>query len=127
MIEGIFASQNYQASQALLNVAAERHKVLVGNLANAETPGFKRLELDPAFEKALNAKIRSGNLKAIKPSEIAFTAEKGLEPTSPDGNTVSSDRELMLINENALRYEMLGQFVSSSLQQLRSAITGRNQ
>lgn len=127
MIDGIFASQNYQASQMLLDVAAERHKIMAGNLANAETPGFKRLDIDPVFEKALIAKIQSGKVDAIRPSDIAVSAEAGLQATSPDGNTVSPDRELMLINENALRYEMLGQFVSSSLRQLRTAITGRNQ
>ncbi len=127
MIEEIFASQNYQASQALLDVAAERHKIMAGNLANAETAGYKRLDLDPSFENALKSKILSGKIDEFKLSEMSFSEEQGLVPTSPDGNTVSSDRELMLINENSLRYEMLGQFVSSSLRQIKTAITGRNQ
>lgn len=127
MIEGIFASQNYQASKALLDVSSERHKVMAGNLANAETPGYKRLDIDANFEKALFSKIRAGELDSFASSQIGISPESGLQPTSEDGNTVSSDRELMLINENALRYEMLGQFVSSSLRQLRTAITGRNQ
>lgn len=126
MIDGIFASQNYEAAQALLDVAAERHKVMAGNLANADTPGYQRLDIDASFESALAAQIQSGQLEELKPSDILISPEKGLQPTSPDGNTVSTDRELMLINENALRYEMLGQFVSSSLRQLEVAITGRN-
>lgn len=127
MIDGIFASQNYQAAQSLLDVAAERHKVMAGNLANADTPGYQRLDIDASFESALSAQIASGQVEALQPSDIIVSAEKGLQATSPDGNNVSSDRELMLINENALRYEMLGQFVSSSLRQLEVAITGRNQ
>ena len=110
-----------------MDVAAARHKILAGNLANAETPGFKRLDIDPTFEAALNAQIQAGSVEAVKPSDIAVSVEQGLKPTSPDGNTVSTERELMVMNENALRYEMLGQFVSSSLRQLKTAITGRNQ
>lgn len=127
MIDGIFASQNYQAAQSLLDVAAERHKVMAGNLANADTPGYQRLDIDASFESSLVSQIKAGQLEELKPSDIVVSPEQGLQPTSPDGNTVSTDRELMLINENALRYEMLGQFVSSSLRQLQVAITGRNQ
>ncbi|MCB1120587.1 MAG: flagellar basal body rod protein FlgB [Verrucomicrobiae bacterium] len=127
MIDGIFASQNYQATQALLDVTAARHKVMAGNLANADTPGYKRLDIDASFEKALTSQIANGQVGTLNPSDIIVSPEAGLEPISLDGNNVSTDRELMLINENALRYEMLGQFVSSSLRQLRVAITGRNQ
>lgn len=127
MIDGIFASHNYQASRALMDVSSERHKVLAGNLANAETPGYKRLDIDTSFEKALMTKIQVGKINSLNLGPVPVSVESGLVPTSPDGNTVSPEKELMKINENALRYEMLGQFVSSSLRQLRTAITGRNQ
>lgn len=126
MIEGIFQSVNYEASKAFMDVAGERHKVLAGNLANSETPGFQRIDVDPSFESALQARFIDGDLHHFNPAEIEFSAERGLRPNGADGNNVSAERELQLINENALRYEMFGQFVSSSLRQLRTAITGRN-
>jgi len=126
MLEGVFQSANYNASKALMDVAAERHQALAGNLANAETPGYRRIDLDRSFEASLREQLLSGELKRVDRSAIRFAEEPGLKATSPDGNNVSADRELMLINENALRYEMFGQFVSGSLRQLRTAITGKN-
>lgn len=125
MLDGIFASNNYQAAKALLDVSAERHKIMAGNLANVDTPGFKRLDIDSRFYADLQSKIRSGNASAINGVRPRVVEEAGLAPTSPNGNNVSMDRELMLINENALKYEAMGQFVSGSLQRLKTAISGR--
>lgn len=126
MIEGMFQSSNFQATKVMMDVAAERHKVLTSNLANAETPGYRRMELDPSFVNSLRESVASGNLKPLAPGEIRFSEDT--DPrfrTDHNGNNVSIEKELMLINENALRYEALGQFTSSSLRQLRTAITGR--
>jgi flagellar basal-body rod protein FlgB len=125
MIEGIFTSNTYQASKALMDVAAVRHKVLAGNLANMETPGFKRLDIDPLFTEELQASIKAGQVGEFGNRTAPVQEERGLAPNRPDGNNISMDRELMLINDNALRYEALGQFVSSSLQRLKTAISGR--
>lgn len=127
MIEDMFQSVNFQATKALMDVTAERHKVLTSNLANAETPGYRRMELDPSFAKALKTSLQNGDIAPIQSSAIEFSEDRNPK-FRPDhtGNNVSEDQELMLINENALRYEALGQFASSSLRQLRTAITGRN-
>ena len=127
MLDNMFQSASYQASKAFLDVAAERHKVLASNLANAETPGYRRVELSPSFDKTLKASVASGNLHSFDPSEMSFVEDQNPAFRSdPTGNNVSEDQELMLLNENALRYEALGQFASGSLRQLKTAITGRS-
>jgi flagellar basal-body rod protein FlgB len=126
MLDNLFQSVNYEATKALMDVAAERHKVLASNLANAETPGYRRMELDPSFDKALKLSLKGGEIKSIAAADIPFREDRDPKfRVDHTGNNVSEDQELMLINENALRYEALGQFASSSLQQLRTAITGR--
>lgn len=126
MIENMFQTANLQATKALMDVAAERHKVLSSNLANAETPGYRRMELDPSFMKALQSTVANGEIAKIRPGDIRFSEDRDPRFRSDHtGNNVSAEQELMLINENALRYEALGQFASSSLRQLRTAITGR--
>jgi flagellar basal-body rod protein FlgB len=127
MLENMFQSASYQATKAFLDVAAERHKVLAGNLANAETPGYRRLELSPSFERTLKASVASGDLQSFDASGMSFVEDQN--PTfrsDSTGNNVSEDQELMILNENALRYEALGQFASGSLRQLKTAITGRS-
>jgi flagellar basal-body rod protein FlgB len=126
MLDNLFHSTNYEATKAFMDVAAERHKVLASNLANAETPGYRRMEVDPAFDNTLKSSLLRGDFKSIRPADISFTEDQNSKFRSDHtGNNVSEDQELMLINENALRYEALGQFASSSLRQLKTAISGR--
>lgn len=125
-VEDMFQSAGYQATKSLLDVAAERHKVLASNLANAETPGYRRMELSSSFEKSLKSSVADGDLRSVDSSKIDFSEDQSPTLRSDHtGNNVSVDQELMLLNENALRYEALGQFASGSLRQLKAAITGR--
>lgn len=122
----MFEPVNYQATKAFMDIAAERQKVLAGNLANSETPGYERMELSPSFENALKSQLAAGIFESFDAGSIPFTPDASSNlMADASGNNVSAEHELMLINENALRYEALGQFASSSLRQLQTAITGR--
>lgn len=126
MLESLYASSNYQAAKLMMDVSAIRHKALAGNLANVETPGYKRVDLDPTFLNSLNASIKARNSTEIQRMGMPqLTETPGLKAVRADGNNVSLDRELMDINENALQYSAMGQFVSSSLGRLKMAITGQ--
>ncbi|MBC2595003.1 flagellar basal body rod protein FlgB [Ruficoccus amylovorans] len=126
MIESLFSGSNYQTAKAMLDVTEFRHRIMAGNLANVDTPGFQRRDVDSDFLAKLKTQIRTGNRsESLIPESIPVSAERGLAPTRPDGNTVSLDRELMLIRENALEYAAMGQFVSGSLQRLKTAISGK--
>lgn len=126
MLESLFASSNYEASKVMLDVTAKRHQVMAGNLANVDTPGYKRLDIDPSFRARLQESVRAGDVQAIRGSaDPAISEEQGLKATRQDGNNVSVEKELQYINQNALEYQAMAQFVSSSLQRLRMAVTGR--
>lgn len=109
-----------------MDVTATRHRVLAGNLANVDTPGYQRKDIDPAFKADLEKAILAGDIRSIHAmGPIAIAEEDGLGATRPDGNNVALDRELQLINGNALAFEATSQFVSGSLGRLKTAITGR--
>lgn len=128
MLESLFASSNYQAAKVMMDAAAIRHQALAGNLANVETPGYKRVDIDPSFKAALNESVRAGDVRALQQLGTPQISEvEGLKAVRADGNNVTLDRELMYINQNALEYSAMGQFVSSSLDRLKMAITGRQQ
>lgn len=125
MIEHILGGENYQLSLKLLDAAALRHEAIATNLANAETPGFKRVDLAPDFDQQLAnyaSNPGSSSVDSIQP----FLAE---DPTvlsqREDGNNVELDRELLEMNRNALEYQFLAQYASSSIKRLETAITGR--
>ena len=128
MLESLFASSNYQAANVMMDVSAIRHQALAGNLANVETPGYRRVDIDPSFKAALSESVKAGEVTEIQRFGTPEVAEvRGLKAVRSDGNNVSLDRELMYINQNALEYQAMGQFVSSSLNRLKMAITGQAQ
>ncbi len=124
MIDRIFASTNYAASKELLDAAALRQEAISSNLANAETPGYKRVDIAPSFSDAFAARVKSGNVAgAPKPK---LSQDLNATSTRMDGNNVEIDKELLAMGKNGAEYETLSEFVSGSLKQLRMAITGRS-
>jgi flagellar basal-body rod protein FlgB len=119
------ASENYVLAKKLLDAAAFRHELIATNLANAETPGFKRVDLDPAFAQKLDSLVQNGNLDSTRQVELQAVADKTAGTARPDGNNIELDRELLELNRNALEYEFLAQYTSDSLARLKTAITGR--
>ncbi|MEO5958189.1 MAG: flagellar basal body rod protein FlgB, partial [Opitutaceae bacterium] len=61
MIDPIFQTDNYQLARKLLDAATVRHEAIATNVANAETPGFRRLDLAPDFAAQLKARLAAGD------------------------------------------------------------------
>jgi flagellar basal-body rod protein FlgB len=126
MIDPIFQTDNYQLARKLLDGAVLRHEAIATNIANAETPGFRRVDLTPDFATQLKAQIAAGDFgrtgSAIRP---LLAEDQSARSVRPDGNSVEIERELMIMNRNAVEHEFLSNIVSSNLKQLKLAITGR--
>ena len=60
MIEALFSNQNYAAAKQLLDVANLRSTALASNIANVETPGYKRVDLPASFSAEFAARMKSG-------------------------------------------------------------------
>jgi flagellar basal-body rod protein FlgB len=125
MIESVMAQETYVLAKKMLDAAALRHELIATNLANAETPGFKRLDLDPAFAQQLDTLIQKGDLRAARNLEIPSLLDSTAKSSRPDGNNIELDRELLEMNRNALEYDFLAQYTSDSLKRIKTAITGR--
>jgi len=124
MIEGLFSNTNYLASKQLLDITQLRHEALASNIANIETPGYKRVDLPKDFSKEFAAHIRSGKLDSLPKPTLAEDTKT--TSTRRDGNNVEIDKELLEMSSNTMQYDALSEFVSASLKQLRVAITGRS-
>lgn len=126
MIDPIFQSDNYQLARKLLDASVLRQEAIATNVANAETPGFRRLDVAPDFAVQLKARMAAGDLAQSAASIRPHLAEDSTaRSVRPDGNTVEIERELMTMNRNAVEYDYLAEVVSNNLKQLRLAITGR--
>lgn len=114
-----------------LNVRSQRAEVLAGNLANADTPGYKARDFD--FKAALNEASR--NQMSLQTTQGAHLPGNGgapaqellyRTPTQPslDGNTVDSQVELTAYMRNAMDFQASFQFLNSKFQGLSAAIKG---
>ena len=124
MIDQLFSGANYQATKQLLDVAVLRHEALAANIANVETPGYKRVDLPKDFSQEFAAHLRGGGGPGAPTPTIAEDATASSR--RKDGNTVQLDKELLAMSKNEAEYDTLTEFVSGSIKQLKLAITGRS-
>lgn len=126
MIEQLFARDNYELAKTLLDASALRHQALATNLANIETPGFKRVDLAPDFERQLAQLSDQATPEQVASLTPTLAEDQTARAVRPDGNNVQMDHELVEMNRNSLEYDFLAQYASDSLKRLRTAILGRN-
>ena len=89
-----------------LSYLTRRQEVIASNIANADTPGYKTLDVfAPTFGEAL-----------IQAEEAPGLA------TRNDGNNVSMDREARLLTENTMKFTLAAQMLRGQLKDIRSAI-----
>ncbi len=126
MIDPIFQTDNYQLARKLLDAAVLRHEAVATNIANAETPGFRRVDVAPDFAVQLKTRVAAGDFgKTAGSIRPQLAEDQTARSVRPDGNTVEMERELMVMNRNAVEYEFLTEIVSNNIKQLKLAITGR--
>jgi flagellar basal-body rod protein FlgB len=124
MIDRLLSSPNYDATKHLLDAAALRQEGLAANIANAETPGYRRVDLDQSFATEFASRLRSGQMASAPQAKLV--EDGSMSSQRSDGNNVEVDKELLAMGKNGAEFETLAEFVSGSLKQLRMAITGRS-
>ncbi|MBP1759087.1 MAG: flagellar basal-body rod protein FlgB [Firmicutes bacterium] len=115
-----------------LNASSLRQKVLADNVANVDTPGFKRSDVN--FQLALNAALGTRgselSLKTTVPKHISSGEAENQSIVQTDhstsmrndSNNVDIDREMANVAENGLYYNALTKTISSQLGILRMVI-----
>ncbi len=122
--------------QALL-VRTARSEMLASNIANADTPGYKAIDID--FKAALQASVDSrrqaqhaGSLSTTNARHIqintnsinAETLYRVPNQSSLDGNTVDGQVEKAAFAENAIRYQASLEFLSGKFKGMLAALKG---
>jgi flagellar basal-body rod protein FlgB len=125
MIDALFNQSNYLAAKKTLDAVALRQEAIAGNIANLETPGYKRVDLAPTFQSELDRAISARDPQQIASLKPTLAPDSTAIPNSKDGNTVSLEKELMLMNQNTLANALETQLVSGTLSKLRLAISGK--
>jgi flagellar basal-body rod protein FlgB len=125
MIEGLFSQTNYVAAKKMLDATALRHEAIARNLANVETPHYKRVDLSRSFESQLKQAIASKESRQIAAMQPELTIDPSAVSSRKDGNTVQLESEMLQLSRNTLNHSFTTQLVTGTLQRMRLAITGR--
>lgn len=121
-----------------LDAQAARQRAHAQNIANAETPGYRRVAVD--FEEQLKEVLDQGSpgtLKTSDPRHLSSAGNSGLkelsptvrvEPLSEEGNGVNGvdmDREMAEMAETQIRYMTSLELLKRRYAGLKSAIKGQ--
>ncbi|MFB5191423.1 flagellar basal body rod protein FlgB [Alicyclobacillus fastidiosus] len=127
-----------QVLQMSLDAATLRQQVYANNIANAETPNYKRQDVafETYFQQALNSAPQAqmgethiplstsgstlNNLPNVQPTVYTDTSST----VDNDGNNVDLSSEMVDVAENQVKYEVLAQDLSTRFQRLTTAIQG---
>jgi flagellar basal-body rod protein FlgB len=101
--------------EKFLDVTSQRHKLVVSNIANIDTPGYHTKDLD--FRGELVRAVSSGDENVLP---VARSVTGLLE--RPDGNNVSMDREGLLLAETQMQFGLGVQLLQHEFHNLMSAI-----
>lgn len=107
----------------LTDVTQLRHRVLAQNVANVNTPGYRRI--DVRFEEALAEQLRTPtglSVNQLQPDVV----EDQITPARADGNNVEIDLEMMRLNKNTLLGNTYLQLLSTKLAMMKRAVSGRS-
>jgi len=126
MLNALFNQPNYLATKKMLDATVLRHEALASNIANLETPNYKRLEVSPSFSTELSQALASQDPSQIAKLEPRLAVDTTAVSPNRDGNTVQMENELLQLNQNFVEHSLETQLVTGSLVRLKTAITGRN-
>jgi len=118
----------------LLDLSALKHKTVASNIANVETPGYKRKTFD--FDKELRKSMEEPRLKPVEtnPKHIPLSNSGGRPPkiievrssvNSTSINSVDIDQEMADLAQNQLIYQYGSKMIKKKFDGLRDAIKGR--
>lgn len=135
-VDKLFNS-NFDLMQRALDLRSRKHEVVVSNVVNADTPGFKAFDLEvKAALQANSQKIGNGELtrthsghlpprshtsSAVRPKVRELSAEVSLRG---DGNTVVLEKEMSDLARNNLLYRATSEIMGKKFLGLKNVIKG---
>ncbi|HEY3367209.1 MAG TPA: flagellar basal body protein [Symbiobacteriaceae bacterium] len=107
------------ALQRAMQASQLRQTVIANNIANANTPGFKRSHVE--FEQLLTKALVDGkDVNTVQPAVVQETDTS----LRPDGNNVDMEVEMAEMAGNQIAYATLTRQLSDHFNRMRMVIRG---
>ncbi len=134
MIQNLFGKSSILEKS--LNASWTRNDIISQNLANVDTPQYKRK--DVAFEEFLNDSMGRNRLEGTVTDKrhIAINSKGKVDNVEPelvednsnssmriDGNNVDIDSEMANLAKNQIKYNALIQMLNGSYSKIKSVIS----
>lgn len=126
MIDPVFQSDNYLLARKLLDASVVRQEAIASNIANADTPGYRRLDVAADFATQLRTRLEAGKASEAASLKPTLVEDPSARSVRPDGNTIELERELLEMNRNSVEFDYLAEVVSRNIKQMKMAISGRS-
>lgn len=128
--------QHFDFNTQALKLRSYRQQLLASNIANADTPNYKAVDIDFARELKRVSGKQPGDLRMAATSQQHLQATTGnpynakimyrnISQPNIDGNTVNMDEERAQFTENALRYQYTVSRLNGQIKGLMTAIQSR--
>jgi len=109
-----------------------RQQVLAQNIANADTPNYKPMDLKPldfgrlAENASRRVEVRltdAAHLTGTRPTQM-FDAERQdpIAEMTPSGNAVILEEQLMKVGENAMTYRLMTNLYRKHVSMIRTVL-----
>jgi flagellar basal-body rod protein FlgB len=108
------------ALERTIQGASQRNEALAANLANANTPGYQRVDVD--FHSTLAQAMGQSQPTASLRTASFSTQTDGTGATRADGSTVDVDAESAKLAANGLEHQTAVQIAGARLDIMRSAM-----
>ncbi|MGB9885478.1 MAG: flagellar basal body rod protein FlgB [Moorellales bacterium] len=130
----LLGGRNWEVLQRALAAYSLRQRVIAHNVANLNTPGYKKYRV--GFEEELRAALSRGDLSLYRTHPRHLDPRPALEEVEPrvvretntssrpDGNNVDLTEQMVQLAANQLCYQVAAQAASGYLARLRLVITG---
>ncbi|MFZ5806691.1 MAG: flagellar basal body rod protein FlgB [Verrucomicrobiota bacterium] len=113
-----------QSLKLALDAAAMKHQAIASNIANVNTPNYKRLDLNPSFttefQKAMTTLESGQSMSELPKPALSETSMGGV--LRMDGNNVNMEQELMDLMNNQSKFDFASKMLIQKYNNLRVAM-----
>ncbi len=137
MLEKLLNNRTQMVLKQSMDAASLRNDVIANNIANVETPGFKRSDVifEEQMKKVLENSTIYDKLKRTDSRHIQIYQARSQSPIEVqkledlsyrnDENNVDIDVEMANMSKNKIYYDAVSQSMSNEIKLMRMAIVGR--
>jgi len=117
MLDNLFGSHVNNLERSL-SLARQRHAAISSNLANVNTPGYKRQDVD--FNIQLEGAM--GSIESKIADLNGDPTQRDNAMVRVDGNSVDVEKEVMALAETEMRYTAIADLTASYFAGLKNVI-----